>query len=446
MDFTPHTEEDLRKMKMAIGIEKIDELFSDIPEEVKFKGKLNLPEGVSEQELVNLLKQLSQKNTTTEDYINFLGAGAYEHFIPSVIDHVISRSEFYTSYTPYQPEISQGMLQAIFEYQTMICELTGMEVSNASLYDGASALAEAVEMACNFTGNKKILVSRTIHPEYLQVVKTYTQFRDIEIIEVPWVKGNTDLEALIKNLDDKTAAYVIQYPNFFGIVEDLDTLQTRVEKNNALFIVVADPISLALLKPPGDFGADIVVGEGQSLGNPLQFGGPYLGFMAAKKKLIRKMPGRIVGETKDVNNVRGYVLTLQTREQHIRRERATSNICSNEALCALAAAVYLTYMGKKGLRAVAEQCLLKANYLYENICKLEHYHKVFDGPFFKEFVVKTDHDVEYLNKELQKHRIFGGLNLERFYPELKNHLLVCVTETKTKQELDYFLARLEGIV
>ncbi|MDK2836330.1 MAG: glycine dehydrogenase subunit 1 [Thermosediminibacterales bacterium] len=443
MRFIPHTEEDKKNMLDAIGAKSIEELFDDIPENIKLKRDLNLPMPLAELELKKHLKELGEKNITTEDYLSFLGAGAYEHFIPSVVNHVIGRSEFYTAYTPYQPEISQGILQAIFEYQTMICELTCMDAANASMYDGASALAEAAIMACQATKRSEIIIPTCVHPEYRQVVKTYSTQQGIKVVESEYSNGVTSVENVEKLLGDDTAGVIIQNPNFFGNIEDLEEISNIVKQNKSVFIVAADPISLGILKPPGYFGADIVVGEGQSMGNPLNFGGPYLGFMAVSKKMLRKIPGRIVGETKDSEGNRGFVLTLQAREQHIRREKATSNICSNEALCALAATVYLTYMGKQGLAEVAEQCVQKANYAYKNIIELKGFYPAFEGvPFFKEFVVKTDKKPSEINSELLKHGIIGGLDLGKYYQELENHVLICVTETKTKKDIDLFIERL----
>ena len=348
--YIPNTGEQQQEMLEEIGVSCVDELFTDIPENIRLNRDLDLPEALSEMELIGHMRQLADKNISTGECACFLGAGAYDHYIPSVIQHLVRRQEFYTAYTPYQPEISQGTLQAIFEYQTMICRLTGMDVSNASMYDGATAVAEAAAMACRSTGRTDIIVAKTVHPQSREVLKTYSRFAGRQVVEWNYKDGRLDFEELEKLLSENTAAVIVQNPNFFGLIEDLSDLADMVHQNRSLLIVSCNPISLALLKPPGDMGADIVVGEGQPLGNPLSFGGPYLGFMAAKDKFMRRMPGRIVGETRDKEGRRGYVLTIQTREQHIRREKATSNICSNQALNALAAAIYLSALGKSGLK------------------------------------------------------------------------------------------------
>lgn len=434
MNFLPHTEEDRQEMLKAIGVNSIAELFSDIPSNVLLNRPLDIPGPLSEMELTKHMQGLSRKNADLTDYVSFLGAGSYDHYIPSVIDHMLLRSEFYTAYTPYQPEISQGTLMAIFEYQTLICELTGMETSNASMYDGASAAAEAAMMACESQKRKKIVVSSTVHPEYREVLKTYASGQSIEIVEVPFEKGTTDLDRLAHLVDENTAGVIIQQPNFFGALEKVQEISDLIHAKGALFITVADPISLAILKSPAAYGADIVVGEGQSLGNPVSFGGPQLGFFATSGKLIRRMPGRIVGQTLDTRGQRAFVLTLQAREQHIRREKATSNICSNEALCALAATIYLTMLGKNGLVEVAKLCVQKANYLKDQL-KDAGFEPGFEAPFFKEFVVKTNKPVDEINQALLSDKIIGGLNLEKFYPGLTDAMLLCVTEKRTQDEM-----------
>lgn len=416
MSYIPNTPQDQKDMFKTIGKSSVDELFADIPEKVKFKQELPLPQPLSEPELLEELKKLSEKNKTSS---SFLGAGSYNHFIPSVVKHIISRSEFYTAYTPYQAEISQGILQAIYEYQTMICELTGMDAANASMYDGATALAEAAFLACRVTNRKKVIAPKTVHPAYRKVLKTYIKAGQINLIEVDY---NSKTGQCVFSVDEETACIIIQQPNFFGCLEDVKGLAEQAHSKGALFIASVDPVSLGILKAPGDYGADIVVGEGQSLGNPRSFGGPGLGIFAVKKPFIRQMPGRIVGQTVDKEGKRGFCLTLQTREQHIRREKAPSNICSNEALAALAATVYLSVMGKQGLRKVAELCLQKANYL-KNKFKGQ---LAFSSPTFKEFAVKTDKKV--------------GLDLAPFYPELKGHRLICVTELTRKEEMDRLMA------
>jgi glycine dehydrogenase subunit 1 len=445
MNFIPNTEEDKKEMLREIGIESIEKLFSDIPLQIRLKRKLRLPSPLSELGLIKEMKELSQKNVDLEEHISFLGGGAYDHFIPAVVKHILQRSEFYTSYTPYQAEASQGTLQAFYEYQTLICQLTGMEVANASIYDGASALAEAVIMASNINDRKTILVSETVHPEYREVLKTYTQGLNLSIEEVKHREGITDFDYLKDKLSEEVSAVVLQNPNFFGIIEIPEDLSEVIHSQGALLILSVDPISLGILAPPSDYGADIVVGEGQSLGSSLNFGGPYLGFFAAKEKFLRQMPGRIVGEAEDKEGRRGYVLTLQTREQHIRRERATSNICSNEALNALGACVYLSCLGKEGLKEVGEFSLQKAHYTLNRISQLREWKTKFKAPFFKEFVVEFPLEPREVNRRLLEKKIIGGFELGRYYPELKNCLLFCVTEKRTRQEIDYFVSCLKEI-
>ena len=446
MRYIPITDRDREEMLRAIGVKSTDELFSDIPDKVRLKRGLDLPAPLSEMELVDHMRELSEKNGDLNHYTSYLGAGAYDHYIPSVVNHVLSRSEFYTAYTPYQPEISQGTLQAIYEYQSLICELTGMEIANASMYDGASALAEAAIMACSFTNRGEVVVSRTVHPEWRRVIRTYIEGQGVGVIEAPYADGVTDVKALAGLVADNTAGVIVQNPNFFGCLEPVGEIEPVAHAKGGLFVVAADPISLGILKAPGEYGADIVAGEGQSLGNSLSFGGPYLGFLAARDKLARRMPGRIVGATVDSRGQRAFVLTLQTREQHIRREKATSNICSNEALNALAATVYLTLMGKEGIREVAEHCLQKAHYAHQKITALGRFQPAFSAPFFKEFAVSTALDLESVNAELLTHRIIGGYELGQSYPELKDGLLLAFTEKRTKEEIDHFIARLEEIV
>lgn len=443
MNFLPHTEEDRREMLQAVGVSSMEELFADIPQQVRMKHPLNIPGPLSELELIRHLQELSARNGSLSEYVSFLGAGSYDHYIPSVIHHMLLRSEFYTAYTPYQPEISQGTLMAIFEYQTMICELTGMDAANASMYDGASAMAEAAMMACQSQKRNKVLVSGTVHPEYREVLKTYAAGQSIEVVEVPFTKGITSLEDLTGLIDDRTAGVVVQHPNFFGALENVQEISDLIHARGGLYIAVADPVSLAILKAPADYGADIVVGEGQGLGNPVNFGGPLLGFYACTSKLVRRMPGRIVGQTLDTRGQRAFVLTLQAREQHIRREKATSNICSNEALCALSATVYMTMLGKKGLSEVARQCLQKANYLKDQL-KTIGVEQAFDAPFFKEFTVKMTKPAAEVNRDLLNHKIIGGLDLTRFYPDMENHMLLCVTEKRTRDEIEALVAAVEN--
>lgn len=436
MEYIPNTLEDQREMLKTIGASSIEDLLCNIPPEVRLKRELNLPESLSEIELLSEIKGLSDMNAHTGEYISFLGAGAYDHFIPSVVPHILSRSEFYTAYTPYQGEMSQGLLQTIYEYQTMICELTGMEVANASMYDGASAMAEAALMAIRITDREEIIISSSVNPRYRHVLSTYLLGLKHPVTTVGWNNGVTDIERLSRCISEKTAVVIVQYPNFFGCIEEIHTLIELTHKAGAIAVVVADPISLGLLKSPGEPGADIVVGEGQPLGIPLNFGGPYLGFFAARMEHVRKMPGRVAGSTVDSEGRTGYCLTFQTREQHIKRERATSNICTNEALMALAATVYMAAMGKEGLREVATLCLQKASYAKDRIGGLKGYSIPFSAPTFKEFVVKTPVPPSLIQEKLISKRILCGLDLGTYYPELNNHILFCVTEKRTRQEID----------
>ncbi|HIU64937.1 MAG TPA: aminomethyl-transferring glycine dehydrogenase subunit GcvPA [Candidatus Avacidaminococcus intestinavium] len=442
--YLPHTVEDRKEMLAAIGVTEAMDLFCDIPEEMRVEGLLNLPGPLSEAELAQYFKTLAAANVNLEEYACFLGAGAYDHYVPSTVDHVLRRSEFYTAYTQYQPEISQGYLQALWEYQSMICELTGMAVANASMYDGATALAEAAIMAAQATKRTEIVTLRSVHPHYREVLSTYVKDFGYSVKEVNFVDGVTAPSVLEEALDKKVGAVIIQTPNFFGCVEELAALIKVIHAVGALVIVVTDPMALGVLEAPGKVGADIVVGEGQPLGLALNFGGPYIGFLATTAKLMRKLPGRIVGQTVDSNGKRGFVLTLQAREQHIRREKATSNICSNEALCALAVAVYLATLGKKGFKEVAEQCLQKAHYAAERITNTGGGSKVFQAPFFKEFVIKVPQPVATVNDYLLKQKIIGGLDLGEYYPELAGSMLVCVTEKRTKAQIDALVAGLEA--
>jgi glycine dehydrogenase subunit 1 len=442
--YLPLTTEERQEMLATIGAASVDDLFADIPAGIRLQRDMTLPSALSEGEALKHLTALSNKNKSTQSCISFLGAGVYDHFIPAAVGHVTGRSEFYTSYTPYQAEISQGVLQAVFEYQTMICQLTGMHVANASLYDGATALAEGAIMACGATRRKKVVVSRTVHPFYRQVLQTYLDSRGLALEEIPMLNGKTDLTALESLLNNDIAALIVQTPNFFGVLEDMDGVADMLHAKGALLIMSVDPLSLPLLKAPVEYGADIVTGEGQGMGNPSSFGGPLLGFFAATEKLIRRMPGRIVGETVDKEGNRGFVLTLQTREQHIRRERATSNICSNQALNALAAAAYMACLGPAGMREVAHQCLHKADYAKEKITALPGYEMIFSGHHFKEFAVKIPGDAQALNKELLKHNILGGFDVSTYYPELGDVMLFCVTENRTREEIDLLVSVLEG--
>jgi len=444
MNFLPNTNKDREEMLKTIGVKSIDELFSDIPPALRFEGDLDLPPAMSEHDLAKHMIDLANKNKAT-GLVNFIGAGAYDHYIPAVVRHVISRSEFYTAYTPYQAEISQAVLQSIYEYQTMICELTGMDAANASMYDGASAAAESVTIAAGLTKRKRALVSRTVHPETRAVIKTYAAGHDLVVEEVDFENGVTSKEHLLSSIGTDVCCLVLQQPNFFGNLEEVDDLSQVVKENGATLIVSVNPISLGILKPPAEYGADIVVGEGQVFGNPMAFGGPYLGIMAVNQKYLRRMPGRLVGMTTDDQGRRGFVLTLQTREQHIRRERATSNICSNQALNALAATVYLSWLGKKGICEIGEQCLQRAHYLADRISELEGFSLAWQAPFFNEFTVKCPMDADKVVDALIKKNILAGYPLGRFYPEMKDHLLIAVTEKRTKEEMDDLVAGLEGL-
>lgn len=444
--YIPMTDKDKQEMLEVIGVQSTEELFSEIPEQIRFKGDYNLPPAPSEFELKKELSNLANKNIDLNKYTSFLGAGVYEHFIPSVVNHVISRSEFYTAYTPYQPEISQGELQAIFEFQTMISELTGMDLANSSLYDGGTALGEAINLSYGHTKRKKILVSQTVHPEYRQVMETYGKGFNLQFVEIPYKDGVTDVGALKELLDKDTASVVVQYPNFFGQIEPLAEINEVIKQNpKTLFITSSNPLALAYLTPPGEFGADIVVGDTQVFGIPAQFGGPHCGYFATTKKFMRKVPGRLVGQTKDEDGVRGYVLTLQAREQHIRRDKATSNICSNQALFALASSVAMTALGKNGAHEQAYINMQKARYLKNELSK-NGFSVTFSGPFFNEFVINVKKSVNEVNQALLEHEIIGGFDLEKHYPELKNHMLIATTEVRTKDEMDQFVAILKEVV
>lgn len=443
-EFIPHTPEDIAEMLAAIGAGSIEELFSDIPAEVRERYKPLGLEPKSELEVSRELRRLAAENLDPTGFISFLGGGIYDHFIPAVVEQILSRSEFYTAYTPYQAEISQGTLTWMFEFQTLVCELTGMEVANSSMYDGATALAEALFMASRVTGKRRFLLAEGVNPSYRQVLRTYAWAADLQLLELPYDElGQLDREALKEQLtrELEVGGLLIQSPNFFGIVEDLEGLKELL--GEAFLIVSTNPISLGLLRPPGEFGADIVVGEGQALGNPPNFGGPLLGLFATRQRYLRQMPGRVSGQTVDAEGKTGYVMALQTREQHIRRERATSNICTNEALCALAATVWLAALGKEGLRELAELNLQKAHYLAERIAGIKGYRLKFTGPFFNEFVVQLPQGrrPSELLAALREAKILGGLDLSPY--GLKDSLLVAVTEKRTREELDLFVKGLE---
>lgn len=443
--YLPDTEEDQKEMLKALNLSSVDELFSDIPEEIRFQGKLNIPEAVPEALLIKQMRHLARKNKDANQHPIFLGAGVYDHYTPSVVHHIISRSEFYTAYTPYQPEISQGELQAIFEFQTMVCELTGMDVANSSMYDGATALAEAASLAVAASKKRnKVLISQAVHPEARQILKTVAKGQHYKVEEVELAGEITDLEKLASRLDEQTAAVIIQYPNFFGSIEDLKEIHQLAKQHETLLIVSSNPLALALLEAPGKLGADIAVGDMQPFGIPMAFGGPHCGYMAVKKSLMRRLPGRIVGQTVDEEGKRGFVLTLQAREQHIRREKASSNICSNQALNALAAAVCLSALGKRGTREMALLNLAKADYLAKGLAE-RGFTVLNQAPFFNEFLVQLPLDVAEVNRRLLMHGFIGGYDVEQAYPERKRQMLVAVTEQRTREEMDQFIQALEGI-
>ncbi len=439
MAYIPHTDAEREQMLAEIGVASIKELYYDVPKEFRFP-ELDLPDQVAEMEVAEELMLLSEANLNTQQATCFLGAGAYNHYVPAVVDHILRRNEFYTAYTPYQPEISQGTLQAIFEYQSLMSYLTGMEVSNASHYDGATALAEAVILALvhHREARNRIVLSPGIHPHYRQVVRTYLRGQELEIV------GDEALDVRPEDqIDEQTALVAVQYPDFFGRVDDLTGLSEAAHAAGALLCVVANPIALGLLRAPGEYGADVVVGEGQPLGIPLSYGGPYIGFFTTLEKYVRKMSGRLVGETVDSRGQRGYVLTLTPREQHIRRDRATSNICTNQGLMALAVAAYLSVVGKSGLRSVAELCYHKAHYAAGEIAELPGYQLWNTGPFFHEFVIRCPEPVSEINEALLDFDIIGGYDLGQDYPELERHMLLAVTEQIHREDIDDLVAALK---
>jgi glycine dehydrogenase subunit 1 len=436
--YIPNSPDERQEMLREVGLDSAEQLFDSIPADLRLRELLKTPAAISEIELLAGFEALAARNTAARRP-NFLGAGAYSHYTPTVVDHLIQRSEFFTAYTPYQPEISQGTLQAIFEFQTLVCQLTGMDVANASMYDGATGLAEAVLMAERVTRRTKVIASSAVHPEYLEVVGTYVQHAGIELQHLDFDAASAQTKAnALEALDDKTAALVIQSPNFFGSIEDVQSLADKAHAVGALLVVViAESASFGLLRSPGSCGADIVVAEGQSLGVPLSFGGPYLGLFATRDKYARQMPGRLVGEAVDKQGRRGFVLTLATREQHIRREKATSNICTNEGLIALAATIYMETMGRRGLQEVAHQCAQKAAYTARRIGELEGFSLPYTAPRFNEFVVRTPVEATGLLSRLaQEKNITGGLALSRFFPDQPNDILVCVTETNSRAEIE----------
>ena len=444
MRYIPHTPQDIKAMLAKIGAANIEELFASIPEPLRLEKPLSLPASLSEPDLVAHMKSLQRLNLNADEYADFLGAGCYRHFSPTVVNHMILRGEFLTSYTPYQPEVSQGTLQTVFEFQTMICMLTGMDIANASMYDGASSLAEAVLMAHRIHGGDEALIARSVHPEYRKVVETYLRGYDIRLIEIPIKEnGQVDFDFISQNVSDQTCAVAVQTPNYFGVIEELSPLGEFLADKKTLFIAnVVEALSMAILKPPGGRGADIVVGEGQSFGLAPSFGGPYVGFFATREKYFRQIPGRLVGETVDQEGRRAFTLTLAAREQHIRREKATSNICTNQGLCALAVTVYLTIMGKEGLRELAELNLRKAEYLKNKLEKLAGYKIRFASDTFNEFVVECPRPAQEILTALQQEKIIAGHPLGIDYPEMDNCLLVCVTEVNTASEIDLLVEKL----
>jgi glycine dehydrogenase subunit 1 len=441
--YLPHTEDERQEMLHAIGVRSFEELISHIPADVRAKA-LELSAGLSELELVKHVASLAAKNKPASVSASFLGGGSYRRFVPAVVPAVISRSEFSTAYTPYQPEVSQGSLQVIYEFQTAICLLTGMEVANASMYDGPTACAEAALMAARLNGRKKVVVSDTVNPEYSMVTHTYVESCGLEWQTVPAKDGATNLDNL--KLADDVAVLVVQYPNYYGVLEDIEALAQMAHDKGALLVVVSEPISLGLLTPPGDFGADIVVGDAQPCGNSLSFGGPSAGYMACRKDFIRQLPGRLAGMTVDNRGNRAFTLTLQTREQHIRRAKATSNICTNQALNALAMLVYVTAMGPGGLKQLCNISAQRAHYLAEQLTKIDGISLAYKGPFLNEFVIQVQQPVSTVLNVLKERGILGGVDLSTFHPELKNHILIAVTEMNSREDLDKFIQELTNVV
>lgn len=444
MAYIPHTEVERQQMLAAIGVTTIEDLFEAVPASHRFP-KLDLPPAMSEMDIIREMSAMAEANEHAGDFALFRGAGAYHHFVPSVVNHTILRGEFLTAYTPYQPEVSQGTLQAIFEYQSMMCALTGMDAANASHYDGATSLAEAVTVAYDVKRGKrkKMILSHAINPQYRDVIRTYHQGRDVELVGDD--KARTLIE-LAELLDDNTAMLAVSYPNFLGQIEDLSKLAEQVHNAGALLCVVTNPMALSLFKSPGEMGADIVVGEGQPMGIPLSFGGPYVGFFATKQKYVRKIAGRIVGETVDGDGKKAYVMTLRPREQDIRREKASSNICTNQGLMSLAACVYMSLMGRNGLKKVGKLNYHKAHYAAQEIDKIDGYKVLNEKAFFNEFAVKCLRPVEEINAALIENGIIGGYDLGQDYPSLKDHMLIAVTEMNSKEEIDLFVEILRSMV
>jgi len=443
--YIPITEQEEKHMLDTIGVGSVSDLFADIPDSLQLNRALDFDNAMSEYSVKRHVSGLGKKNKSTDDLVSFLGAGTYDHYIPSIISHITSRSEYYTAYTPYQPEISQGTLQCIFEYQTMVCELTGLEASNASMYDGATATAEAAMIATEGKKDNLIFISETVCFETIEVLKTYMKYRGVEVRMIPAVDGTTDLSALEDMISKECSGVIVQSPNVFGVVEDLAKVSELAKANKALSIAKVDPMSLALLKSPGECGVNIAVGDAQGLGNPQNYGGPHIGFMAVTKKLQRKLPGRIAGESIDTEGKKAYVLTLQAREQHIRREKASSNICSNQALNSLAVTIYLSTMGLKGLKQVALESHKRTAYLRSKLLGTGMFEEVNAQPFFKEFVLKSKVDASEILGKLKEKGILGGLDLGQANPELKDQILICATEKRTKSEIDAYVQVVEGM-
>ncbi len=448
MSYIPNTQEDQEAMLARLGLPSLEALLSPVPENVRLQRPLDLPPALSEPDLKRVLYSMAAKNKNLDSVISFLGAGTYDHAIPSVVPHLQRRSEFVTSYTPYQPEVSQGMLQAIYEFQTMVCQITGLDIANASLYDGSTAVIEAVLLAVGPGGRGEVVVSQGVDPQYRRVLQTYAHARGFQVKEVPVRDGLTSLEDLHEAVSATTSAVVIQQPNFFGSIEDMSAIEPIAHKGKAVFIAaITEPASLGILASPGEYGADIAVGELMSFGNTMSYGGPALGFMASKQKYMRLLPGRLVGQTVEEGGEKqtGYVLTLQTREQHIRRERATSNICTNQSLLAVGATIYMAALGKQGFRELGELCLQKAHYAYRQITALPGFEPVFKAPFYDEFVIKSPVSTQKLQQHFAQADIIGGYDLSLDYPEMENCLLFCVTETRSKEEIDHLVAVLKEV-
>jgi glycine cleavage system P protein (glycine dehydrogenase) subunit 1 len=448
MSYIPNTSEDQRIMLDTLGLPDLEALLTPVPEHVRLRRALDLPAALAEPDLKRVLGRMAARNKTLDTTISFLGAGSYDHAIPSVVPHLQHRSEFVTSYTPYQPEVSQGMLQAIYEFQTMVAQITGLDVANASLYDGSTAMIEAVLLALGPGGRGEVVISQGVDPQYRRVLHTYAYARGFHVNEVPLVNGVTDLAALNEAVTSTTSAVVVQQPNFFGNVEDMRAIEPIAHKGKAIFVTtITEPASLGLLASPGEYGADLAVGELMSFGNTMSYGGPALGFMAARTKFMRLLPGRLVGQTIEEGGQKrtGYVLTLQTREQHIRRERATSNICTNQSLLAVGATIYMATIGKQGFRELGELCLQKAHYAFRQITSVPGFKAAFSSPFFNEFVIESPVRMGKLQQHFEKAGIIGGYPLAQEYPDLPNAMLFCVTETRTKADIDLLVETLKEV-